>query len=67
MKGKTAGKIIALFAVAGMLAGCGEKQVLRRMIMRQTMAILQRKPPGTVQAVHSRIPHRARQGFRKKI
>ena len=25
MKGKTAGKIIALFAVAGMLAGCGGK------------------------------------------
>ena len=67
MKGKTAGKIIALFAVAGMLAGCGGKTGTTPDDYATNDGYITTEPPGTVQAVHSRIPHRARQGFRKKI
>lgn len=64
MKGKTAGKIIALFAVAGMLAGCGGKTGTTPDDYATNDGYITTE---TVQAVHSRIPHRARQGFRKKI
>lgn len=67
MKGKTAGKIIALFAVAGMLAGCGGKTGTTPDDYATNDGYITTETAGNSTGVHSRIPHRARQEFRKKI